>query len=307
MSPESPESPDETPAGFEDVQAAVPPMQLATVSLGEPFDGIELGYVDWGERTAERAIVCVHGLTRNARDFDVLARALAGRGARVIAVDVVGRGRSSWLANPEDYVLASYVGHLCRLLERLEIPRVDWIGTSMGGLMGMAIAAGEASPIARLVINDIGPFVPKAGLQQIQGYVGADERFPSLEALESHLRTIHKAFGPLTDAQWRHLAEHSARRTPDGWRLHYDPAIRAPFLDLAADDIDLWELWDKIACPTYVVHGADSIILQHDTTEQMSARGPKAQVAHFSGIGHAPALMSEDQIRTIAAWLDLGP
>ena len=282
-------------------------MKLATIALGEPFTGIELGYVDWGERTAERAILCVHGLTRNARDFDALARALAGRGARVIAVDVVGRGRSSWLSNPEDYALPTYVGHLCQLLEHLELSRVVWIGTSLGGLIGMAIAAGETPPIGRLVLNDIGPLVPKAGLLQIQTYLGLDELFPSLEALESHLRTVHWGFGPLTNDQWRHLAEHSARRTADGWRLHYDPAIRLPFRDLAADDIELWELWDKIACPTYVVHGADSILLRQDTIEQMRARGPKAQVAHFPEIGHAPALMADDQIRAIAAWLDLAP
>jgi len=303
---ERPVSSDPSPTADDGSAANGPPMELARIALGEPFEGIELGYVDWGERSAERVIVCVHGLTRNARDFDTLARALAGRGARVLSVDMVGRGRSSWLANPEDYALPTYVGHLGRFLERLEIPRVDWIGTSMGGLIGMAIAAGEAPPIDRLVINDIGPFVPKAGLQQIQGYLGLDERFPSLEALESHLRTIHSSFGPLADAQWRHLAEHSARRTADGWRLHYDPDIRVPFIDLAAEDIDLWELWDKIACPTYVLHGAESVILPQATTEEMSARGPKAQVAHFAGIGHAPALVADDQIRTIAGWLDLG-
>ena len=298
-------SSDQRPADDDSKQALEPPMKLASLSLGEPFDGVELGYVDWGAPTAERTVVCVHGLTRNARDFDALARALAGRGARVLSVDMVGRGRSSWLASPEDYALPTYVGHLGRLLERLEIARVDWIGTSMGGLIGMAIAAGETSPIDRLVINDIGPFVPKAGLQQIQDYLGLDQRFESLAVLETHLRTIHASFGPLSDAQWRHLAEHSARRTADGWRLHYDPEIRVPFADLADDDVDLWELWDKIACPTYVLHGADSIILPLATTEQMSARGPEAQIAHFAGIGHAPALMADDQIRTVARWLDL--
>ena len=280
-------------------------MHLASQRLDEPYQEIELAYVDWGERSAERVIVCVHGLTRNARDFDALAQALAGQGARVLAIDLVGRGRSSWLADPQDYTAPNYAAHALALLAKLGVGAVDWIGTSLGGIMGMAIAAQEGSPIQRLVLNDIGPFIPKEALQQIQSYVGLDMSFESLEALEAHLRVIHAGFGPLTDAQWRHLAEHSAKQSEAGWQLHYDPDIRVPYAEMAADDVAFWELWDEIACPTFVLRGADSPLLLPQTAQDMQQRGPRAKLATFAGVGHAPALMSQDQISTIAGWLDL--
>lgn len=280
-------------------------MELASITLDDPFAGVELGYVDRGPRGAGRTVLCVHGLTRNARDFDVLARSLARRGARVIAVDVVGRGRSSWLPDPAGYALPTYAGHLIRFLERLEVREVDWIGTSMGGLIGMLLASGGGGPIRRLVLNDVGPFIPAAALQQIGTYLGLDRTFADLDALDSHLRLIHAGFGPLTDAQWRHLATHGARQTADGWRLAYDPAIRVPFLDAAAGDIDLWDIWDGIACPTLVLHGEDSALLLGHTAEEMRRRGPKAEIVHFGGVGHAPALMADDQVAAVETWLDL--
>ena len=280
------------------------PLELR-LTLDEPFAGIELAYLDWRPQAPIRTVVCVHGLTRNAHDFDVLARDLARRGARVLAVDVVGRGRSSWLEDPSGYAMPTYVGQLGQWLARLELDAVDWIGTSMGGLIGMAMAAGENPPIRRLVLNDIGPFVDREALVQIQSYLELEPRFATLDEAESHLRFIHAPFGPLTDAQWRHLTYHSVVADGDGWRLHYDPAIKAPYAALAEDDVALWELWDQIHCPTLVLHGRDSVILKAKTCEEMRERGPRAEVAHFAGIGHAPALMSEDQISTIERWLEL--
>ena len=180
----------------------------------------------------------------------------------------------------------------------------------MGGIIGMFLAAQDASEgrsrrLRRLVLNDIGPFVPKSALKQLQSYLGLDLRFDSLVELEKHLRFIHAGFGPLSDAQWRHLAQHSSRETADGWRLLYDPAIRVPYMEIADEDIDMWALWDQIDCPTYVLRGGESPLLTLQTANEMRRRGPKAEVVTIAGVGHAPALMSRDQIFTIERWLGL--
>jgi pimeloyl-ACP methyl ester carboxylesterase len=279
-------------------------MKLETVRLDGPFEGLELAYVDWGDTSAERVAVCAHGLTRNSRDFDLLAEELVRHGMRVLAVDVVGRGRSSWLPDPKDYTVPNYIAHLARFLELLELRKVDWIGTSMGGIIGIGLAAaGDASPIARLVLNDIGPFVPREALLQIQTYLGVDLVFADLNAVEQHLRTVHSGFGQLEDAHWRHLAEHGSRSQPEGLRLHYDPAIRIPYTDLTAADIDLWQVWDEINCPTLVLRGADSMLLTEQTAAEMQKRGPKARLVTIPKAGHAPALMDPAQIEVIAGWL----
>jgi pimeloyl-ACP methyl ester carboxylesterase len=278
-------------------------MTLEKMALDGPYAGIELGYADWGAPAAGRVAVCVHGLTRNARDFDPIAEALAGRGYRVIAVDVVGRGRSSWLPDPKGYVVPQYVGHLSRFLALMGLRGVDWIGTSMGGIIGMGLAAGDETPIGRLVLNDIGPFVPREALVNIQTYLGLDLGFSSLEEVEQHLRMVHSGFGRLEDHQWRHLAEHGSRRDERGWRLHYDPAIRTPYADLTGADIDLWPIWDKIACPTLVLRGAESTLLTEATAQEMQNRGPKATLVTIPEAGHAPALMAAEQIQTILRWL----
>ncbi len=223
-------------------------MRASRLSLGGDFGDLHLGFTDWGDPEAGRTILCVHGLTRNARDFDTLAERLAGA-ARVICVDVAGRGLSDWLPDPKGYEVDVYAAQIRRLLERLGLERVDWIGTSMGGLIGMAVAAAEKSPIGRLVLNDIGPFVPAVALGYIRAYLGLDLSFPTIAALEQHLRQVHAGFGALTDAQWRHLALSSARRDGKVWRLHYDPRIRVPFAEAADADIDMWASWDRIDLP----------------------------------------------------------
>lgn len=278
-------------------------MRLRELALDGEDAGVVLGFLDWGPVDAAQIVVCVHGLTRNAHDFDALAEALARRGSRVIAVDVAGRGRSSWLPDPRSYVVPVYARQLMQLLVRLELGEVDWIGTSMGGLVGMAVAAADVSPIRRLVLNDIGPFVPRAALEQIGSYVGLDPRFGSLAEVERYLRAVHAGFGPLTDAQWQHLARHGARTVDGVWRLVYDPQIRIPYQELAAADIDLWPLWDRIDCPVLVLRGAESTLLTAGTVAEMQRRRPATRVQTIAGAGHAPALMADDQIETIAGWL----
>jgi pimeloyl-ACP methyl ester carboxylesterase len=277
------------------------------VALDGPDAGTVLAYLDWGAPNPAWTVVCVHGLTRNAHDFDKLAQALAERGARVLAFDVAGRGRSSWLADANDYRAAVYARQLGRALALLGLGAVDWVGTSMGGLIGMAIAAGQRSPIRRLVLNDIGPLVPQQAIRTIQSYVGLDPEFASLAEAEAHLRHIHAPFGPLSDAQWRHLAEHSVRADGARLRLHYDPRIAQAFAELAAADIDLWEQWERIHCPVLVLRGERSELLTSETFAAMLQRGPPATGVTFPAVGHAPALMAQDQIAVVADWLAPAP
>jgi len=189
------------------------------------------------------------------------------------------------------------------LIARLAVERVHWIGTSMGGLIGMFLAAAPKPPLASLVLNDVGPIIPKSALQRIADYVGLENRFSSLEALERNVRKVHAPFGPLTDDQWAHLVRHGHRRLPDGtFGLAYDPAI-AHNVRKGVTDVDLWAFWDRITIRALVLRGADSDLLSAATAKEMTRRGPKARLAEFAGIGHAPMLMADDQIATIESWL----
>ncbi len=270
----------------------------------EEEGGVGIAWIEWGAAEASRIVVCVHGLTRNARDFDFLAARLAAGGARVICVDVAGRGRSDWLADPRGYVLPTYVRQMRAFLDRLGLAAVDWVGTSMGGLIALLLAAEDPGRIRRLVLNDIGPYVAAASLAPVRAYLGLDLAFADLGELEAHLRTIHAGFGPLDDARWRHLATHSARREGDRLRLHYDPAIRVPFLEETARDLDLWPVFDALSCPVLLLRGALSPVLDPATATAMTVRGPRARLVTFAGVGHAPALMSGDQIDIVADWLE---
>lgn len=277
--------------------------RFRTLSYLLPHGFRDLAYVEWGPE-AGRPVVCAHGLTRNARDFDVLAEALAVRGRRVVAVDFPGRGRSAWLPDPSLYAFPTYLAALAALIARLDSPQLDWVGTSMGGLAGMMLAAQSGTPVVRLVVNDVGPFIPKAALARIAGYVGETGRFASLEEVEAHVRRVAAPFGSLTDAQWRHMAEHGAVRDGDGWRLHYDPAIATAFAATPPADVDLWGVWERVVAPTLVIRGADSDLLLEDTAVRMTARADgRVRLAVFAGCGHAPALMAADQIATVADFL----
>jgi len=261
-----------------------------------------VAYTEWGDPTASRTIICCHGLTRNGRDFDALAARLA-KHARVICPDIVGRGRSDWLSDPAHYAYPQYCADMNALIARLDVAELDWVGTSMGGLIGMTLAAQAATPIRRLVVNDVGPFVPKAALLRISDYVGLDNRFSSLAAVETHLRKVLAPFGPLTDAQWQHLVTHGHRQRADGtFGLAYDPAI-AVNVKMAVQDWDLWPVWDRINVPALLLRGAESDLLLPDTAEEMTRRGPRARLVTWSGMGHAPALMAPDQIGLIEEWL----
>ncbi|MCK9283922.1 MAG: alpha/beta hydrolase [Rhodocyclaceae bacterium] len=262
-----------------------------------------MAYLEWGDPASDRVLVCVHGLTRNAHDFDFIARALADD-YRVVCPDVVGRGGSDWLADKARYAVPQYVADMVTLIARLAVERVDWIGTSMGGLIGMTLAAQEKTPIRRLVLNDVGPVLAAAALQRIGTYVGRDFRFADLAAAESHLRKAHAPFGALSDAQWQHLTVHSFRRDGDGYVFAYDPGIGDAFRNAPVlMDVDVWPLYDRIACPTLVLRGAESDLLSRETLVHMSLRGPCATTIEVEGVGHAPALMEESQVAPIRDFL----
>jgi pimeloyl-ACP methyl ester carboxylesterase len=261
-----------------------------------------LVYSEWPGPAGAPVLVCVHGLTRNGRDFDTIAETLS-RHYRVVAPDMAGRGRSEYLTVPADYGYPLYLADVAALIARLDVESVDFLGTSMGGLIGMSLAAQPGNPIRRLVMNDIGPFLPKAGSQRIASYVGLDPSFPSLEAMAAALRQTYAAFG-LSDAQIARFTEISARRKPDGsYGLAYDPRIGDAFKTTAIMDVDLWPVWDAIKCPVLVLRGAISDILPRGVAEDMTRRGPKAKLVEFAGIGHAPPLLAEDQIAPVREFL----
>jgi pimeloyl-ACP methyl ester carboxylesterase len=250
-------------------------------------------------------VICVHGLSRNGRDFDVLAEALEPT-HRVLAVDMPGRGASDWLADPNDYVFPTYLATLAALIARSGAETVDWVGTSMGALLGMVLAAQPKSPLRRLVINDAGPLIEATALARIREYVGRDPAFPTYGAANTYIRTVSAPFGSLDDAQWDHLTRTTVREQADGtWRLGYDPGIAIPFRDAAAPT-DLWRVWDAIRCPTLVLRGAQSDLLSTATAAEMAVRGPRPQVLEFAGVGHAPTLLVPEQFEPVVAFLREG-
>jgi pimeloyl-ACP methyl ester carboxylesterase len=261
-----------------------------------------VAYTEWRTKDRADAVICVHGLTRNGRDFDDLAAALQPN-RRVVCPDIVGRGNSDWLADKQQYTFATYCADMTTLMARLDADSFDWVGTSMGGMIGMFLAAQPNSPIRRLVINDTGAFVPKAAPLRMLEYVGIEKSFASVAEAESYLRTIYKAFGPLTDAQWAHLTRHSLKRRQEerAYTLAYDPDIVAPMR--SPQDLNLWPVWDEIRCPVLLLRGAESDVLTPEILEQMQKRGPKTEVVEFAGVGHAPALRDATQIDVIRQWL----
>ena len=275
----------------------------------------QIAYTEWGRPDNPHIVVCVHGLTRNCRDFDFLAEALEAD-CRVICVDVVGRGQSDWLVSEAGY--DNYLLYLSDAIELLKHIRalggadiqLDWVGVSMGGLIGMALATQPVLPLTlpvpvrRLVISDIGPLIPVTALARIGQYLGRDPRFNSLEEFEVYLKKISNPFGPLTEPQWHHLAIHSVREFDDGtYGFRYDPRIAESFKRHLTKDIDLWEQWDKLHIPTLVLRGMESDLLSAKTAMEMKVRGNRAQIIELSGIGHAPMLISEDQIKIVNDFL----
>ncbi|TQV80533.1 alpha/beta fold hydrolase [Denitrobaculum tricleocarpae] len=266
-------------------------------------------YREWlpegGGRGNGRTVVCVHGLTRNGRDFDALAADLAGAGYRVICPDVVGRGDSDRLADARGYGYPQYLADMAVLIARLDVKQVDWVGTSMGALIGMMLGAQPKTPLRTLVLNDAGAVIPKAALERIAAYVGAEPVFEDFAAAEQFARTTYAGFGQLSDAQWRKLTEVTVLETGNGtYGLNYDPRIADAFKQAELNDVVLWPVWDAVSCPSLILRGAESDLLLDETAQEMTGRGPKAELATIADCAHAPALMDADQIGIIRDWLD---
>jgi pimeloyl-ACP methyl ester carboxylesterase len=280
------------------------PMRIERLSCLGPHGFHQIAYSLWDGPAGARPIVCVHGLTRNGRDFDALAERLAARGP-VACPDMPGRGQSAWLPVAADYSYPVYLGTVATLFARLGAAEVDFVGTSMGGIIGMMLACQPGSPIRRLVLNDVGPFIPVAALEHIAGYVGKDPAFAGIEEIERYFRLVHAPFGDLSDDRWRHMAETSHRVLPDGRiGLAYDPGIATAFNSVPLTDVDLWPFYDQIKCPVLVVRGARSELLLAETAREMTRRGPRAELYEVAGAGHAPALMDAAQIARIESFFD---
>jgi pimeloyl-ACP methyl ester carboxylesterase len=275
--------------------------QLRYVTCPGPRGLHRMAYWEWGADNGGTPVICAHGLTRNGRDFDALADRLASR-FRVVCPDMIGRGRSDRVADPKMYMVPQYVSDCVTLIARLDTDKVHWIGTSMGGLMGMSMAALPGNAIASLVLNDIGPAIDPGGLARIAGYVGQDPRFGSFEEGEKALRELMVDFGPHTDEQFRLLSRHFIVNRGDHWGYHYDPAIAVPFRS-AGPAPDLWPLYEAIKAPVLLLRGARSDVLAEDVASAMQARGPRARRIDFEGVGHAPTLITSDQIEPVERFL----
>lgn len=259
-------------------------------------------YYEWGAPDNASVVVCVHGIGRNGRDFDVLGEALAPT-HRVLAIDMPGRGASEWLRDPMDYVAPVYLGTLTALIAASGADTVAWVGTSMGALLGIIAAAQPDTPVARLVVNDAGPVIEPAALARIGQYFGTDPSFATYAELQAYVRTVSATFGPLTDAQWDHVVRTNARQRPDGsWGVGYDPSIAVPFRAQPAG-ANLWPLWDAIRCPTLVLRGERSDLLSRETAQAMSERGPRPRVVEIAAVGHAPTLLPCDQVDIVVEFL----
>ena len=277
------------------------PFQIKTVQCLSPAGLHNMAYKEWGDPKNPAVLLCVHGVTRVSDDFDALAAVMSDR-YRVICPDVVGRGRSSWLTNPQAYQLPQYVSDMVTLIARLDVTQVDWFGTSMGGLIGMGVAALKGNPIRKMMLNDIGPTINFAALMRIAEYMGKEVRFPTVEAGVDYIRTIAAPFGPHSDEQWNKLAGDVLRQQKDGqWSRHYDPAIAQAFStfteeNAAQSEAALWAIYDAIQCPVLLVRGSESDLLSRETADLMTQRGPRAALTELAGIGHAPTFMQPEQI-----------
>ena len=278
----------------------------ATVLCSSRSQFHRMAFTDWGRGGGRGTVVCVHGLTRQGRDFDPLARELATQGYRVICPDLVGRGLSDRLSDPTDYDLPQYVLDMTTLLANVGATQVAWVGCSLGGLIGMIVAGMSNSPIRRLLVNDIGPYLPLGAVLRIGRYVRAGPaRFASAEAVVSYFREILAPFGRLTQEHWRHLAKHSVMSDDEGgYRLRYDPLIVKGFRPPWAHTRRLWSFWDQIECPTLVLRGAESDLLLRSTAVEMLSRNPNARLLEIPHCGHMPPLLDDEQIRIVSDWIN---
>ena len=266
-----------------------------------------MAYWEWGDAANPRVLVCAHGLSRQGRDFDTLAASPCSE-YRVVCPDVVGRGQSDWLADPMGYAIPAYVADMVTLLARLDAPTVHWVGTSMGGLIGLGLASLPNSPVQRLVLNDVGPVIEWSSLQRIGTYLGMPAHWPTEEAAADALWAMSQGFGPHTREQWLALTRPQLKPEGAGFKPHYDPAIAVPFRlvtsELAqAGQAALWASYDRVRCPTLLLRGAQSDLLSSATAQAMTARGPQARLAVLPGVGHAPTLVQAEQVALVQGFL----
>ncbi len=293
---------------------------LNYVSCPDASGGHRMAWWQWGDPTAGHVVVCVHGLSRQGRDFDVLAQALVARGGgalRVVCPDVVGRGRSEWLKDPMGYQLPGYAADMLAMLAQVHqnspVTGLDWVGTSMGGLIGMVVCGTPGLPLPaparQLVLNDVGPVIQWQALQRIGTYLGYPTRFESLQQAADAMWAVSTTFGPHTPQQWLDLSRAMVRALPDGaLTLHYDPAIAVPFRTITQEaavqgEATLWQLFDSIKAQTLVTRGAQSDLLSRETAQAMTHRGPCARLVEFAGVGHAPTFVAPDQVEAVASFL----
>jgi pimeloyl-ACP methyl ester carboxylesterase len=286
--------------------------RLKSVQCSSPAGLHRMAYKEWGDPANPRVLVCVHGVTRVGDDFDALARAMSGH-YRVVCPDVAGRGRSERLRDPGLYTVPQYVADMVTLIARVtandEEGAVHWVGTSMGGLIGMALASFEDSPIRRLVVNDIGPVLDPAAMARIGEYIGQDLRFASFEEGARFVREVSSSFGPHSEDEWRKLASDVLVQEPGGaWVRHYDLGLAGPFAAITPeraqqDQAALWAAFDAIRCPTLLIRGELSDLLSRVTAQEMTRRGPKPQLVEIPGVGHAPTLMHAQQIAIVRDFL----
>ena len=271
-----------------------------------------MAYWEWGDAANPKVLVCVHGLSRQGRDFDTLARAMKDQ-YRVVCPDVVGRGQSDFLADPMGYQVPAYVADMVTLLARLNAETVHWVGTSMGGLIGLGLSALPQSPVQRLVLNDVGPVIQAEALARIGTYLGLPLQWPTVEAAADYLWSISQGFGPHSAEQWLALTRPMLKPVagPDGqpaFAPHYDPAMALPFKAItpqvaAAGEAMLWQTYDALRCPTLLLRGAQSDLLTRETAQAMTQRGPRAELVEFAGVGHAPTLVQADQVAVVREFL----
>jgi pimeloyl-ACP methyl ester carboxylesterase len=277
---------------------------LSCTSAGSPR---RMAYWQWGDSANPHVVVCVHGLTRQGRDFDSLAQDLAPH-CRVVCPDVVGRGQSDWLADPMGYTVPHYVADMLALLAHLAVPQVSWVGTSMGGLIGLVLASLPQQAVRRLVLNDVGPTVQLVALQRIGSYLGVPAHWPTEQAAADAMWAISAGFGPHTPQQWLALTRPQIKPDGNGFKPRYDPAIAVPFKAAtpelaAAGEAALWQAYDQLRCPTLLLRGAESDLLSSATAAAMTERGPRAQLLEFAGVGHAPTLVAADQRAAVQRFL----
>ncbi|BCF96565.1 alpha/beta hydrolase [Paraburkholderia sp. PGU19] len=280
------------------IDSAVPRQRY--VQCASPAGLHRIAYTEWGAPDNPRVLVCVHGLTRSGRDFDRVAAALSSV-YRVVCPDVVGRGLSSWLANPAYYAIPQYVGDMVTLVARLGVESVDWFGTSMGGLIGMAFAGLKDSPIRKMIVNDVGPHVEPVALERIGSYLGQLVSFATQQEAIDHAALLAQSFGPLTPEEWREINSPLVHERDGAWRFRYDPRIAEPFTKTtpeltALGEAALWQSFAAIAGPVLVVRGEQSDLLSRETVAQMIEKGRNVSSVEIPGVGHAPAFLSPDQI-----------